>query len=68
MTSFVNLHQFSIFFWGVHVFSLFSAVESFRISANLNYPQLSPEVAARQHMGLVEYSLAGLRSVNLVPE
>ena len=32
--------------------------------ANLNSPETSPEVAARLHMGLVEYSSAGLRSVS----
>ena len=63
LTTFVNLHHFS-FGWGVYVFSLVSAVESFLILTNLNYPQISPEVAARQHMGLVEYSFAGLRSVS----
>ena len=56
--------SFLCFSWGVCVFSLVSAVESFWILANLNYPQISPEVAARQHMGLVEYSFAGLRSVS----
>ena len=50
--------------WGVCVFSLVSAVESFWKLANLNYPQKSPEVAATQHMGLVEYSSVGLRSVS----
>ena len=56
--------SFLCFSWGVCVFSLISAVESFWILANLNYRQISPEVAARQHMGLVEYSFAGLRSVS----
>ena len=56
--------SFLYFSWGVCVFSLVSAVESFWILANLNYPQISPEVAARQHMGLVEYSSVGLRSVS----
>ena len=56
--------SFLCFSWGGCVFSLVSAVESFWILANLNYPQISPEVAARQHMGLVEYSFAGLRSVS----
>ena len=55
---------FLCFSWGVCVFSLISAVESFWILANSNYPQISPEVAARQHMGLVEYSSVGLRSVS----
>ena len=55
---------FLCFSWGVSVFSLVSAVESFWILANLNYPQISPEVAARQHMGLVEYSSVRLRSVS----
>ena len=55
---------FLCFGWGVCVFSLVSAVESFRKLANLNYPQISPEVAARQHMGLVEFSSVGLRSVS----
>ena len=70
MTSFVTLHHFSwgrhswTHSWGVCVFSLVSAVESFSILANLNSSQISPEVAARQHMGLVEYSSAGLRSVS----
>ena len=50
--------------WGVCVFSLVSAVESFWQLANLIYPQSSAEVAARQHMGLVEYSSAGLRFVS----
>ena len=50
--------------WGVCVFSLVSAVESLWILANLNYPQISPKVAARQHMGLVEYFSIGLRSVS----
>ena len=52
------------FSWGVCVFSLVSAVESFWILANLNYPQISPKVAARQHMGFVEYFSVGLRSVS----
>ena len=56
--------SFLCFIWGVCVFSIVSAVESFWILANLNYPQISPEVAARQHMGLVEYSSFGLRSVS----
>ena len=56
--------SFLCFSWGVCVLSLVSAVESFWILANLNYPQISPEVAARQHMGLVEYSSFGLRSVS----
>ena len=56
--------SFLYFSWGVCVLSLVSAVESFRIIANLNYPQISPEVAARQHMGLVEYCSVGLRSVS----
>ena len=56
--------SFLYFSWEVCVFSLVSAVESFWILANLNYPQMSPEVAARQHMGLVEYSYVGLRSVS----
>ena len=56
--------SFLYFSWGVYVFSLVSAVESFWLLANLNFPQISPEVAARQHMGLVEYSFAGLRSVS----
>ena len=56
--------SFLYFSWGVCVFSLVSAVESFWILANLNYPQISPKVAARQHMGLVEYSSVGLRSVS----
>ena len=56
--------SFLCFSWGVCVFSLISAVESFWILANLNYAQISPGVAARQHMGLVEYSSVGLRSVS----
>ena len=56
--------SFLCFSWGVCVFSLISAVESFWILTKLNYPQISPKVAARQHMGLVEYSSAGLRSVS----
>ena len=56
--------SFLYFSWGVRVFSLISAVESFWILANLNYPQTSPEVAARQHKGLVEYSSVVLRSVS----
>ena len=56
--------SFLCFSWGVCVFSLISAVESFWILTNLNYPQISPKVGARQHMGLVEYSFAGLRSVS----
>ena len=56
--------SFLCFSWGVCVFSLVSAVESFCILANLNRPQISPKVAARQHMGLVEYSSVGLRSVS----
>ena len=56
--------SFLCFSWGVCVFSLVSAVEFFLILANLNYPQISPEVAARQDMGLVEYSSVGLRSVS----
>ena len=56
--------SFLCFSSGVCVFSLISAVESFWILANLNYPQISPKVAARQHMGLVEYSSVGLRSVS----
>ena len=56
--------SFLCFSWGVCVFSLVSAAESFWILANLNYPQLSPEVAARQHMGLVEFFSVGLRSVS----
>ena len=56
--------SFLCFSWGVCVFSLVSAVESFWILANLNYLQISPKVAARQHMGLVEYSSVGLRSVS----
>ena len=55
--------SFLCFSWGVCVFSLVSAVESFWVLANLNYPQISPKVAARQHMGLVEY-FVGLRSVS----
>ena len=51
------------FSWGVCVFSLVLAVESFWKLANLNYLQISPEVAARQHMGLVECSSVGPRSV-----
>ena len=54
--------SFLCFSWGVCVLSLVSAVESFWKLANLNYPQISPKVAARQHMGLVEQSFAGLRS------
>ena len=42
------------FNWGVCVFSLVSAVESFWKLSNLNYPQISAEVAARQHMEMVE--------------
>ena len=56
--------SFLYFSWGVCLLSLVSAVESFWIIANLNYPHISPEVAARQHMGLVEYSSVGLRSVS----
>ena len=56
--------SFLCFSWGVCVLSLVSAVESFWILGNLNYPQISPNVAARQHMGLVEYSSVGLRSVS----
>ena len=56
--------SFLYFSWSVCVFSLVSAVESFKILANLNFPQISPEVAARQQMGLVEFSFAGLRSVS----
>ena len=56
--------SFLCFSWGVCVFSLVSAVESFWILANLNYPQISPGVAARKQMGLVEYSSVGLRSVS----
>ena len=56
--------SFLCFSWGVCVFSLVSAVESFWKLAELNYPQISPEVAARQHMGLVEYSSVGLRPVS----
>ena len=56
--------SFLCFSWGVCVFSLVSAVESFWILANLNYPQIAPEVAARQHMGLEEYSSVGFRSVS----
>ena len=56
--------SFLCFSWGVCVFSLVSAKESFWILANLNPPRISPEVAARQHMGLVEYSSVGLRSVS----
>ena len=56
--------SFLCFSWGVYVFSLVSAVESFWILANLIYPQISPKVAARQHMGLVENSSVGLRSVS----
>ena len=56
--------SFLCFSWVVYVFSLVSAKELFWILANLNYPQTSPEVAARQHMGLVEYSSVGLRSVS----
>ena len=56
--------SFLCFSWGVYMFSLVSAVESFWILANLNYLQISPKVAARQHMGLVEYSSVGLRSVS----
>ena len=55
--------SFLCFNWGVCVFSLVLAAESFWILANLNYPQISPGVAARQHMGLVEYSSVGLRSL-----
>ena len=32
--------------------------------ANLISPQISPEVAARQHMGLVKHFSAGLRTVS----
>ena len=56
--------SFLCFSWGVCVFSIVSAVESFWILANLNYSQISPKVAARQHVGLVENSSVGLRSVN----
>ena len=56
--------SFLCFSWGVSVFSLVLAVESFWILANLNYPQIFLGVAARQHMGLVEYSSVGLRSVS----
>ena len=56
--------SFLSFSWGLCVFSRVSAVESFWILANLNYPRISAEVAARQHMGLVEYSSVGLRSVS----
>ena len=56
--------SFLYFSWGVCVFSLVSAVESIWILSNLNYPQIFPKVAARQHMGLVEYSSVGLRSVS----
>ena len=56
--------SFLYFSWGVYVFSVVSAVESIWILANLNCPQISPKVAARQHMGLVEYSSVGLRSVS----
>ena len=55
--------SFLCFSWGVCVFSLVSAVEAIWVLANMNSPQMSPEVAARQHMGLVEYSSVGLRSV-----
>ena len=56
--------SFLCFSWGICVFWLVSAIESFWILAYLNYPQISPEAAARQHMGLVEYSSVGLRSVS----
>ena len=56
--------SFLCFIWGLCLFSLVSAVESFWILANLNYPQISPEVAARQHMGLVKCSSVCLRSVS----
>ena len=56
--------SFLWFSWGVCVFLLVSAAESFCILANLNRPQMSLKVAARQHMGLVEYSSVGLRSVS----
>ena len=56
--------SFLCFSWGICVFWLISAVESFWILANLNYPQISPKAAPRQHMGLVEYSFAGIRSVS----
>ena len=56
--------SFLCFSWGVCVFSLSSAVESFWILANLNYPQISPKFAARQHMGLMEYFSVGFRSVS----
>ena len=55
---------FLCFIWGVSVFSLVSAPESFWILANLISPQILPEVAARQHMGLVEHASAGLRSAS----
>ena len=57
-----DITSFLCFIWGVCVFSLLWAVESFWTSANLNFPQMSLEVAARQYMGLVEHSSAGLRS------
>ena len=60
--------SFLCFTWGVCVFSLVSALQSFWILANLNYPQISPEVAARQHKGLAEYSSVGLRLSVTVPE
>ena len=56
--------SFLCFSWGVCVLSIVSAVESIWILANLNYPQISPKFAARQHMGLVENSSVGLRSVS----
>ena len=56
--------SFLCFSWRVCVFSLVSAVESIWLLANLNYPQISRKVAARQHMGLVESSSVGLRSVS----
>ena len=56
--------SFLYFSWGACVFSLVSAVQLFWKMANSKYLQICPEVAARQHMGLVEYSSVGLRSVS----
>ena len=54
--TFVILHQRSVLVQVVCVFWLVLAVESLWILAILNFPQMSPDVAARQHLGLVEFS------------
>ena len=58
-----NIVALQFLLGGIRVFISFSSRVNW-ILTNLNYPQISPEVAARQHMGLVEYYSVGLRSVN----